>query len=243
MAEAVDAIASTVRAGGTIMVHGDYDVDGQCATALLTRALRAAGADVVGFVPHRLRDGYDFGPAGLAAAQAARRVAGHHLRLRDHGRRHGPRRAGGRDRRGRHRPPPARRRAAAGASPSSIRSAPTTPRTPDRSAAPASPSSWCRRWCPRSGCRRICRITCSTWWPSPPWPTWCPLHGREPHPGAATGSGCSRESRVAGAPGTGRGQPVSAGREIRAGHWATFWARGSTRPAGSATRPTASACC
>jgi single-stranded-DNA-specific exonuclease len=69
MAEAVEAIASTVRAGGTILVHGDYDVDGQCATALLTRALRAAGADVVGFVPHRLRDGYDFGPAGLAAAQ------------------------------------------------------------------------------------------------------------------------------------------------------------------------------
>jgi single-stranded-DNA-specific exonuclease len=69
MAEAVEAIGSTVRAGGTILVHGDYDVDGQCATALLTRALRAAGADVVGFVPHRLRDGYDFGPAGLAAAQ------------------------------------------------------------------------------------------------------------------------------------------------------------------------------
>jgi single-stranded-DNA-specific exonuclease len=69
MGEAVDAIAATIRAGGTIMVHGDYDVDGQCATALLTRALRAAGADVVGFVPHRLRDGYDFGPAGLAAAQ------------------------------------------------------------------------------------------------------------------------------------------------------------------------------
>jgi single-stranded-DNA-specific exonuclease len=69
MAEAVEAIATTVRAGGTILVHGDYDVDGQCATALLTRALRVAGADVVGFVPHRLRDGYDFGPAGLAAAQ------------------------------------------------------------------------------------------------------------------------------------------------------------------------------
>jgi single-stranded-DNA-specific exonuclease len=71
MAEAVDAIASTVRAGGTIMVHGDYDVDGQCATALLTRALRAAGADVIPFLPHRLRDGYDFGPAGLEAAQSA----------------------------------------------------------------------------------------------------------------------------------------------------------------------------
>jgi single-stranded-DNA-specific exonuclease len=71
MDQAVEAIASTVRAGGTIMVHGDYDVDGQCATALLTRALRAAGADVVPFLPHRLRDGYDFGPAGLQAAKAA----------------------------------------------------------------------------------------------------------------------------------------------------------------------------
>jgi single-stranded-DNA-specific exonuclease len=71
ISEAVEAIAAAVRAGGTILVHGDYDVDGQCATALLTRALRAAGADVVGFVPHRLRDGYDFGAAGLAAAQRA----------------------------------------------------------------------------------------------------------------------------------------------------------------------------
>ena len=71
MAEAVEAIAATVRARGTILVHGDYDVDGQCATALLTRALRAAGGDVIPFLPHRLRDGYDFGPAGLEAAQAA----------------------------------------------------------------------------------------------------------------------------------------------------------------------------
>ena len=71
MADAVQAVAATVRAGGRIMVHGDYDVDGQCASALLTRALRFAGADVLPFLPHRLRDGYDFGPAGLEAAKAA----------------------------------------------------------------------------------------------------------------------------------------------------------------------------
>ncbi|HET7600311.1 MAG TPA: single-stranded-DNA-specific exonuclease RecJ, partial [Gemmatimonadales bacterium] len=70
MAEAVSVIREAVRAGGPILVHGDYDVDGQCATALLTRALRAAGARVSPFVPHRLRDGYDFGPAGLAQARA-----------------------------------------------------------------------------------------------------------------------------------------------------------------------------
>ena len=69
MADAVDAIAGAVRRKETILVHGDYDVDGQSAATVLTRALRIAGARVEGFVPHRLRDGYDFGPAGLAFAQ------------------------------------------------------------------------------------------------------------------------------------------------------------------------------
>lgn len=66
---AVELIANAVRAGERILVHGDYDVDGQCATALLVRTLRAAGAEVSGFVPHRIRDGYDFGPAGIAEAK------------------------------------------------------------------------------------------------------------------------------------------------------------------------------
>jgi single-stranded-DNA-specific exonuclease len=71
MAEAVDAIVDAVKSGRRILVHGDYDVDGQCASALLTRVLREAGADVLPFLPHRLRDGYDFGPAGLETARAA----------------------------------------------------------------------------------------------------------------------------------------------------------------------------
>lgn len=69
MDRAVEAIVAAVRAGRTILVHGDYDVDGQCATALLTRTLRQAGARAEPFVPHRMRDGYDFGPAGLARAR------------------------------------------------------------------------------------------------------------------------------------------------------------------------------
>ena len=68
MDDAVALIAAAVKAGDRILVHGDYDVDGQSATAVLTRALRSAGADVVPFVPHRMRDGYDFGAAGVAAA-------------------------------------------------------------------------------------------------------------------------------------------------------------------------------
>ncbi|HET9066045.1 MAG TPA: single-stranded-DNA-specific exonuclease RecJ [Gemmatimonadales bacterium] len=69
MRSAVDTIVEVARAGGRILVHGDYDVDGQCASAVLIRALQAAAVDVHGFIPDRLRDGYDFGPAGIAEAE------------------------------------------------------------------------------------------------------------------------------------------------------------------------------
>ncbi len=42
-----------------IMIHGDYDGDGVTSAALWTRCLRALGAEVDVFVPHRRRDGYD----------------------------------------------------------------------------------------------------------------------------------------------------------------------------------------
>jgi len=66
---ALELLARAVREKRTILVHGDYDVDGQCASAMLTRILRSAGATVFPFVPNRIRDGYDFGPAGLAEAR------------------------------------------------------------------------------------------------------------------------------------------------------------------------------
>jgi single-stranded-DNA-specific exonuclease len=69
MGVAVEILTRAVHDARPILVHGDYDVDGQCAAALLTRVLREAGATAHAFVPHRLRDGYDFGPAGLAEAQ------------------------------------------------------------------------------------------------------------------------------------------------------------------------------
>lgn len=69
--EAADRIARAVADAETVLVHGDYDVDGICATAILTRWLRHLGGKVIPFVPHRLRDGYDFSEAGLRAAREA----------------------------------------------------------------------------------------------------------------------------------------------------------------------------
>ncbi len=74
MAGVERATARLVRAiqgGETILVHGDYDVDGVCGAALYTLWFRRLGGTVVPFVPHRTRDGYDFGSAGLAAAREA----------------------------------------------------------------------------------------------------------------------------------------------------------------------------
>jgi single-stranded-DNA-specific exonuclease len=68
---AVERLLAAVGRGETVLVHGDYDVDGQCATTIMTRALRRLGANAVPFVPHRLRDGYDLSAAGVEAAAAA----------------------------------------------------------------------------------------------------------------------------------------------------------------------------
>ena len=64
-------ILSAIRDGETILVHGDYDVDGVSGAALLTLWIRRLGGRAVPFVPHRIRDGYDLGPAGIRAATAA----------------------------------------------------------------------------------------------------------------------------------------------------------------------------
>jgi single-stranded-DNA-specific exonuclease len=69
MQRAVEIVVEAVRRDVPILVHGDYDVDGQCAAAMLTRILRAGGGRAHAFVPHRLRDGYDFGSAGLTRAR------------------------------------------------------------------------------------------------------------------------------------------------------------------------------
>ena len=55
---ALAVIERHIRAGSRIVVHGDYDVDGVCATATMVRALRALGADVGWYLPDRLTDGY-----------------------------------------------------------------------------------------------------------------------------------------------------------------------------------------
>jgi single-stranded-DNA-specific exonuclease len=69
VAEACDAIRRAIAGGRRICVHGDYDVDGICATALAVSALRELGADVDWHLPSRFEEGY--GVSGETLARLA----------------------------------------------------------------------------------------------------------------------------------------------------------------------------
>ena len=58
MAAACERIESAIAAGEKICVHGDYDADGICATALALIALRGLGAQVEQHLPSRFAEGY-----------------------------------------------------------------------------------------------------------------------------------------------------------------------------------------
>ena len=70
MAPAVDRIQTAIARRERVAIHGDYDVDGVTSTVILRRALELLGADVVHYIPERLRDGYGLQPAALERLHA-----------------------------------------------------------------------------------------------------------------------------------------------------------------------------
>ena len=134
--------AQAVERNERICVHGDYDVDGICSTALAVLTLRELGADVGWHLPSRFEEGYGVSATTIARLAEEGVELDPHGRLRHHRRRRGGRGAAARRRHDRHRPSPARRRRCRTAR-SSPRGPPTT-RFPI-SAAPASSSSSRRR--------------------------------------------------------------------------------------------------
>jgi len=68
--DACDLILMHVEAGDRVTIHGDYDVDGVCSTAILIETLRGLGAKVDWFLPSRAEDGY-----GLSLATVDRLAA------------------------------------------------------------------------------------------------------------------------------------------------------------------------
>ncbi|HKB13328.1 MAG TPA: single-stranded-DNA-specific exonuclease RecJ [Vicinamibacterales bacterium] len=71
MRAAVERILTAIASKERIAIHGDYDVDGVTSTVILRRALELLGADVVHFIPERLKDGYGLQPAAIERLHAA----------------------------------------------------------------------------------------------------------------------------------------------------------------------------
>jgi single-stranded-DNA-specific exonuclease len=69
MRDACDRLRAAIDSGTKICVHGDYDVDGICATALAVIVLRELGADVDWHLPSRFEEGY--GVAGETLTRLA----------------------------------------------------------------------------------------------------------------------------------------------------------------------------
>lgn len=58
MREAVACVTTTMEEGGSIVVYGDYDVDGITATSVVYRFLKRCGASVSYYIPERQSEGY-----------------------------------------------------------------------------------------------------------------------------------------------------------------------------------------
>jgi single-stranded-DNA-specific exonuclease len=75
MPEAVQRLTQSLRHQESIVIYGDYDVDGITATAVLSWFFRDIGVPVPYYLPHRMREGY-----GLNA-EAVRKLAAQGTRV------------------------------------------------------------------------------------------------------------------------------------------------------------------
>ena len=65
MRETVSLLREAIRRGDRILVWGDYDADGICASSILREALEEEGADVEVHLPSRHEEGYGLNTEGI----------------------------------------------------------------------------------------------------------------------------------------------------------------------------------
>lgn len=69
MEVASGVFAEAINKRQTILIHGDYDVDGSTATTLLVGFIQRLGLKAIPWIPHRRIDGYGLGESSLQAVQ------------------------------------------------------------------------------------------------------------------------------------------------------------------------------
>lgn len=58
-------LSTAIRNHETVVIYGDYDVDGTTAVSLLYTFLKGFGMDVHYYIPHRFKEGYGINPDGI----------------------------------------------------------------------------------------------------------------------------------------------------------------------------------
>lgn len=69
MEKATTRVIEALTNNERILIYGDYDVDGTCATALLYMFLKELNADVDYYIPHRIKEGYGLTKVGVDYAK------------------------------------------------------------------------------------------------------------------------------------------------------------------------------
>jgi len=69
MKKATQRLCHAIRGGETVLVYGDYDVDGTTATSIVYTFLKSFGIRVEYYIPHRFKEGYGINPDGINHAK------------------------------------------------------------------------------------------------------------------------------------------------------------------------------
>jgi single-stranded-DNA-specific exonuclease len=65
---ATERLCKAIRDHETVVVYGDYDVDGTTATSIVYTFLKSFGITVEYYIPHRFKEGYGINPDGIQHA-------------------------------------------------------------------------------------------------------------------------------------------------------------------------------
>jgi len=65
---AAERLCKAIRGHETVLVYGDYDVDGTTATSIVYTFLESFGISVEYYIPHRFKEGYGINPDGIKYA-------------------------------------------------------------------------------------------------------------------------------------------------------------------------------
>lgn len=65
-----ERLALAIRKSETVLVYGDYDVDGTTATSCVYTFLKEFGVNADYYIPHRFKEGYGINPEGIQYAES-----------------------------------------------------------------------------------------------------------------------------------------------------------------------------